>query len=140
MNGYLIDTNCISESTRPQPDSEVASWFRKVDDSLIHISVLTLGEIRKGIVRLAAGRRRTQLEHWLDGQLRQRFDGRILTVTDSVAERWGSLAGQALLQGRTLPVIDGLLAATALEHSLTIISRNTRDFEAANVPIFNPWS
>ncbi|MEO5925770.1 MAG: type II toxin-antitoxin system VapC family toxin [Bryobacteraceae bacterium] len=140
MSGYLIDTNCVSETTRPQPDSKVADWFRQTDDSLLHISVLTLGEIRKGITRLEIGRRRTQLEQWLDIQLQLRFEGRILPITGQIALRWGTQAGQALLRGRTLPVIDGLLAATALEHNLTIISRNTRDFEAANVPVFNPWT
>jgi predicted nucleic acid-binding protein len=109
------------------------------DESLLHLSVLTLGEIRKGLAALPQGRRRTRLEAWLEVDLRSRFSGRILPVDAAVADRWGLLAAQASASGATLPIIDGLLAATALHHNLTLVSRNVSDFAAAQVPVLNPW-
>ena len=138
MTGYLVDTNCISEATKPRPNAGVARWLHETDDSLLHLSVLTLGELRKGIV--AMGKRRTKLEFWLEIELRHRFQGKLLAVTESVADRWGTLTTQARVRGAHLPAIDGLLAATALEHNLTVATRNTKDFEAAHVPVFNPWT
>jgi predicted nucleic acid-binding protein len=140
MTGYLVDTNCISEATKPHPNSGVASWLHETDDSLLHLSVLTLGEIRKGIVGIEQGRKRARLETWLEFELRRRFQGQILPVTEAVADRWGALTTQARLRGTHLPAIDGLLAATAIEHNLTIATRNTKDFEAALVPTFTPWT
>ena len=109
------------------------------DESLLHLSVLTLGEIRKGLAALPHGRRRTRLEAWLEVDLRGRFSGRILPVDAAVADRWGLLAAQARRSGATLPIVDGLLAATALHHNLTLVSRNVSDFAAAHVPVLNPW-
>jgi predicted nucleic acid-binding protein len=140
MTGYLVDTNCISEATKAQPNAGVARWLHQTDDSLLHLSVLTLGEIRKGIVAMAPGRRRTTIEIWLEVELRARFHRQLLPVTEAVADRWGTLTTQARLRGAHFPVIDGLLAATALEHNLTVATRNTKDFEAANVAVFNPWT
>ena len=139
MSGFLLDTNCVSELVRVKPDPRVLEWMEAADESLLYLSVLTLGEIRKGLAALAQGRRRTQLEAWLEGDLRGRFSGRILLVDAAVADRWGLLAAQARRNGVTLPIVDGLLAATALHHNLTMVSRNVCDFAAARVPVFNPW-
>ena len=139
MSGYLLDTNCVSELVRIKPDPRVLAWMEAADEGLLHLSVLTLGEIRKGLAALPHSRRRTRLEAWLEVDLRGRFSGRILPVDAAVADRWGLLAAQARRNGATLPIVDGLLAATALYHNLTMVSRNVSGFAAAQVPVLNPW-
>ena len=140
MSGFLLDTNLISEVVRPKPDHRVLEWLDAMDESLLYLSVLTLGEIRKGVAGLVPGKRQTQLESWLETGLRPRFSGRILPVTDGIAERWGRLAAQAKRNGQMISVIDGLLAATAMHHNLTVVSRNPRDFSVTHVPALNPWN
>lgn len=139
MSGYLLDTNCISEIVRLQPDHRVLAWMEAADERMLHLSVLTLGEIRKGIVSMVEGKRRAELEAWLEIDLRRRFAGRILPVAAAIADRWGLLAGVMKRQGRPIPTIDAILAATAMHHELTLITRNVRDFEDAHVPVVNPW-
>src|SRR5262245_13876774 len=117
MSGFLLDTNCISELTRPKPDVRVSEWMEAADESLLYLSVLTLGEIRKGIGGLNQGKRRTHLEAWLEVDLQARFFGRILAIDSAIADRWGLLASEAKRRGKPLSVIDGLLAATALHHN-----------------------
>jgi len=140
MSGYLLDTNCISELVRPKPEQSVVAWMDAVDESLLFLSVLTLGEIRKGVALLPQGRRRTRLETWLDVELHARFAGRILPIDKGVADRWGLLAAGVKRKGRILSSIDGLLAATALQHDLTIVSRNASDFADLHVQLLNPWT
>lgn len=139
MSGYLLDTNCISELVRVKPEPRVMAWMDAADEGLLYLSVLTLGEIRKGLAGLAQGRRRTHLETWLAVDLQVRFSGRILEIDASVTDRWGLLRAQAKRKGISLPVIDGLLAATALHHNLTVVSRNAADFTNAHVQVLNPW-
>ena len=139
MSGFLLDTNCVSELVRIKPEPRVLEWMEAAEETLLHLSVLTLGEIRKGLAAIPQGKRRTRLEAWLEVDLRSRFSGRILPVDAAVADRWGLLAAQARRKGATLPIIDGLLAATALHHNLTMVSRNVCDFAAAQVPVLNPW-
>jgi predicted nucleic acid-binding protein len=139
MSGFLLDTNCISELVRVEPDRRVMEWMDAADESLLYLSVLTLGEIRKGLASLAQGKRRTRLETWLELELRARFARRILPIDAPVADRWGLLAAQARVKGATLPVIDGLLAATALHYNLTVVSRNAADFASTQTPVLNPW-
>lgn len=139
MRGFLLDTNCISEVVRTRPEPRVLQWMEAVDERLLYLSVLTLGEIRKGVAGLPQSKRRTQLETWLELDLRARFAGRILAIDAAVADRWGLLAAEARRKGRTLSAIDGLLAATALHHNLTIASRNVNDFAGAQAQILNPW-
>lgn len=136
MKGFLLDTNVISELTRSRPEPKVGRWVESTDDKLLYLSVLTMGEIRKGIAATPQPARRVGLETWLETVLRPWFVGRILPVDEVVADRWGLLAGAA---GRPLPVIDGLLAATALCHDLTLVTRNTRDLAGLPVGLFNPW-
>jgi toxin FitB len=139
MSGFLLDTNCISELIRPRPDSRVVEWLEATDEGLLYLSVLTLGEIRKGVALLEQGKRRTRLETWLEVDLQARFSGRILPIEGVVADRWGLLAAEAKRRGRPLAIIDGLLAATAMEHNLTVVSRNDGDFANTPVTVLNPW-
>ena len=139
MSGYLLDTNCISEAVRVNPEPRVLSWLEAAEETLLYLSVLTLGEIRKGVAALTQGNRRTLLEAWLEVELQARFAGRILSIDAAVADRWGALAAGVKAMGATLSSIDGLLAATALHHNLTIVSRNVGDFANTQVPVLNPW-
>jgi predicted nucleic acid-binding protein len=139
MSGFLLDTNCISELVRVKPERRVLDWMEAADEALLYLSVLTLGEIRKGVARLPQSRRRTRLETWLEADLHARFSGRILPIDVAVANRWGLLAAQGASRGVSLPVIDGLLAATAIHYDLTVVSRNSHDFAGAQVPVVNPW-
>ena len=138
MSGFLLDTNVISELVRPRPDAAVSSWVAATDENLLYLSVLTLGEIRRGIVLLNNGPRRVVLEAWLDSDLAIRFAGRILPIDEGVADRWGRLAAQVSSKS-PLPVIDGLLAATALHFNLTFVTRNTSDVIGTGVSTFDPW-
>jgi predicted nucleic acid-binding protein len=140
MKGYLLDTNVISEfNRRGNPDPAVREWLEAADTSSLHISVLTLGEIRFGVNVLAPGKRRTQLERWVDYDLPQWFEGRILLVDRQISDLWGSLRAQARTIGRSISVIDALLAATALHHGLALVSRNVRDFAIPGLAVVNPW-
>ena len=139
MSGFLLDTNCVSELVRRAPHPRVMGWIEAVDEGLLYLSVLTLGEIRKGLGNLPPGKRRTRLETWLEVELRARFSGRLLPIDEEVALRWGLLASQAKRKGKPLAIIDGLLAATALHHHLTVVTRNVGDFATAKVPVINPW-
>ena len=139
MSGFLLDTNIISELVKPQPEANVTGWVENTDESLLYLSGLTLGEIRRGIAALPQSRRRATLEAWLDKDLRARFEGRILLIDQEVADRWGLLTAGARNSGIVLPVIDGLLAATALEHNLTLVTRDTGQIPSMDVAVFNPW-
>ncbi|MHB8500710.1 MAG: PIN domain-containing protein [Candidatus Acidiferrales bacterium] len=139
MSGYLLDTNCISELVRIKPEPRVMSWMQAAEETLLYLSVLTLGEIRKGLAGLPQSKRRTHLETWLEIELRARFSGRILPIDAPVADRWGLLAATAKREGKTLSTIDGLLAATALHHNLTVVSRNVSVFADTRVQVLNPW-
>jgi predicted nucleic acid-binding protein len=140
MKGFLLDTNTPSELTRPFPQPSVSQWLDEVDDDLLCFSVVSLGEVLKGIAALPTSKRWNELEQWLDETLRPWFEGRILPVNEPIAERWGVLAGQCKRAGRPLNVADGLIAATAMEHDLTVVTRNVRDFEGLGVELFNPWA
>lgn len=139
MSGFLLDTNVISELVKPRPSAKVTAWIETTDESLLYLSVLTLGEIQRGIASLPQSRRRATLEAWLNKELRARFDGRILLIDQEVADRWGLLTAAARNNGIVLPVIDGLLAATALEHNLTLVTRDTGHIPSMGVAVFNPW-
>ena len=140
MSGFLLDTNIVSELVRPRPDPRVAQWLDSTDEELLFLSVLTLGEIRKGIATLTDRARKTRLEAWLSGNLLARFEGRILPIDHAIADRWGQITGSLATQGSPLAVIDGLLAATALHHNLTLVTRNTRDVAQTRVEVFDPWT
>jgi predicted nucleic acid-binding protein len=140
MTGFLIDTNVLSEYNRPEaPDAGVKRWLETTDRQSQYVSVITLAEIQKGIEMLADGKRRTQLDQWLNQDLEAWFSGRVLPVDRRVAGRWASLVAQGARAGRRLPVVDSLIAATALAYDLTILTRNTRDFGSTGATIINPW-
>ncbi len=122
-----------------RPERRVVEWMESTDERLLYLSVLTLGEIRKGVAALPQGRKRTTLESWLDVDLQVRFARKILPIDAGVADRWGLIVSEAKIRGKSLPVIDSLLAATALHHNLTVVSRNISDFVLSKVPVLNPW-
>jgi len=139
VSGFLLDTNVILELVKPKPEPAVTTWIEATDETLLYLSVLTLAEIQKGIGALPNPSRRVALEAWLDRDLVLRFADRILPIDQAVADRWGQIAAIVLARKTPLPVIDGLLAATALQHNLTLVTRNTKDVAATGVPVFNPW-
>lgn len=138
MSGFLLDTNVISELVRVRPERKVVQWVASTSEELLYVSVLTLGEIRKGVATLRDASRRVALEAWLAGDLVARFSGRILPIDLAVADRWGRLMAGA--GPKPLPVTDALLAATALHHDLTFVTGNTADVAATGVSLYNPWA
>lgn len=137
MIGYLIDTNVFSEFGRPlPPDPRVKQWMQSADPNSLFASVITWGELRKGIESKPLHQRRPGLQQWLERDLANWFQFGLLPVTRAIADRWGSIAGQAKLAGRAA---DGLILATALEHGLVIVTRNVKDFAGYGVSILNPW-
>lgn len=139
MKGYLVDTNIPSELTRDRPDMRVAAFLANAGQKSVFLSVLTIGEICKGIAELPASQKRAGLQNWLDIEVRSWFAGRILPVTEAIAERWGNIAAAAKQKGMALSVVDGVIAATALHHGLTVVTRNVRDFAGLGADVFSPW-
>ena len=137
---FLLDTCVVSELIRPTPNRGVTQWIRSEPEGRLHLSVLTIGEIRKGIERLPDSRKRNRIEAWLNKELRHRFTGRILPIDDEVAERWGLESARSEQSGTRLPVIDGLLAATALVHGMTVVTRNIDDMQQTGTRLLNPWA
>jgi len=136
---YLLDTCLLSELIKPDPSPKVVEWLSAQDEDHLYISVLTIGEILKGIGKLPNGRKRLRLQAWVDHDLRNRFKGKVLPIDDETAETWGTLSAEAEGKGKKLPVIDGLLAATALANGLTVVTRNTKDIESSGANYINPW-
>jgi predicted nucleic acid-binding protein len=136
----LLDTNVLSEVTRPSPDEGVLKWIHGLDEDRTFISIVSIAEIRRGIALMDSGRKRDALGEWLAHDLPQRFENRIIPVEGSVALAWGDLMALAKRSGRGLASMDGLIAATAVAHQLTLATRNTKDFEGFGVDIINPWA
>lgn len=133
---YLLDTNVISELKRPKPNGQVVDWFATAAKESLYLSVLTLGEIRKGIDKLADGQKKQALSGWLEKELPLWFDSRLLVVDAGVADCWGKLQAQI---NRPLPAIDSLLAATAWHHNLCLVTRNVSDFDYPGLTVLNLW-
>lgn len=136
---FLLDTNVVSEWVKQRPDSGVMAWLDRVDEDRVFISVVTLAEIRYGIDRLAAGRRRERLDAWLRDALPLRFEGRVLAVDEAVADGWGNVVARREAAGRPIGSMDAFIAATANLHGLALVTRDEGDFEAAVDAIVNPW-
>ncbi len=136
---YLLDTCVLSEFTRRQPHPRVVEWLSEADEDTLFLSVLAIGEIQHGIEKLEDSPRKEELHQWLTNDLLLRFEGRIVLLDVPVLLRWGELVGRLERQGRRLPAMDGLLAATALTHDLILATRNTEDFEHTGVKLLNPW-
>lgn len=137
---FLLDTNVVSEWVKPQPDVGVVRWLSEVDEDRTCISVITLAELRRGIERLPSGRRRDRLDSWLSEELRLRFEDRVLPIGSSVADAWGRLVARRAMSGRPIGVMDAFIAATALVHDLTVVTRNGADFAVSLTRVINPWT
>ncbi|RWL82050.1 MAG: type II toxin-antitoxin system VapC family toxin [Mesorhizobium sp.] len=136
----LLDTNVLSEVTRPAPDTRVLEWLNELDEDRSFISVVSIAEIRRGVALMDEGRKREALAEWLARDLPQRFDQRVLPVDEAVALAWGDLMGLAKRRGRGLSSMDGMIAATAIARKLTLATRNTKDFEGFRIELFDPWN
>lgn len=138
--GYLLDTDVVSEWTKPQPNAELVAFLEAVDEDRLFLSVATPAEVRRGVDLLPEGRKRRGLDAWLAHDLRERFDARILDVDAAVAEQWGRLSAKASRAGRPSSAIDCLIAATAAAHDLVVVTRNVSDFAHFEIEILNPWT
>jgi predicted nucleic acid-binding protein len=136
---YLLDTCVVSELIKPKPEKAVLEWIGCQAEDRLYLSVLTLGELEKGIAKVRDERRKQKLRHWVDHDLQQRFAGRWLAVDGAVARQWGRLQGEAEASGRKMPVVDGLIAATAIQFGYTVVTRNTVDLVASGAAIVTPW-
>jgi toxin FitB len=137
---FLLDTNVLSEWTKPRPNPGVVAWLAEVDEDRVYISVITLAELRHGIERMAAGSRRKRLDEWLQDELPLRFEDRVLPVDGAVADAWGKLVARSETAGRPIHAMDAFIAATAEVHDLALVTRNASDFEASLKAIVNPWT
>jgi len=136
---YILDTNVISELVARKPNSKVVAWLESVDPDSIYLSVITLGEIKKGIEKLSASKRKNTLDSWFKEELLTRFHNRILPLDLPVLLTWGELTARLEKHGTPLPAIDSLLAATALQAEFTLVTRNTGDFQLAGISLYDPW-
>jgi len=136
---YLLDTCVLSELVKREPQASVVNWVNSVREQTCFISVLTVGEIQKGVSKLPKSPKKQVLQNWLNLDLQQRFEGRILELTVEILIKWGQILGNLEKAGVNLPVIDSLIAATALTNSLTVVTRNVQDIEQFGAIIFNPW-
>lgn len=136
---YILDTCTISELIRPRPDKGVIDFIDNEDEDDLFLSVLTLGELQKGVAKVEPGERRTRLQSWLDRDLVVRFGARLLPVDAVVASTWGTLQGEAEGRGEPLPIMDSLIAATALANNMAVVTRNVVDLERCRVRVHNPW-
>lgn len=136
---YLLDTCVISELVSKKPETAVINWIDNLDDEHLYLSVITIGEIKKGIEKLPDSDRKDALASWLEEDLLNRFQGRVLAVETAVMLTWGALTAKLEQQGHPMPAIDSLIAAIALHGSLTLVTQNMQDFEAADIPLLNPW-
>jgi len=139
MSGFLLDTNIPSETVRLRPEPRVTDWIARQANATLFVSVVTIGELRRGFITAPDPQRRARLERWLETDVLLWFDGRILPVTKEIADRWGVIDGTCQLRGTPANTADGMIAATALEHGLTIVTRNVKDFSRFGVPLFDPW-
>ncbi|MDB9308027.1 type II toxin-antitoxin system VapC family toxin [Aphanizomenon sp. CS-733/32] len=137
---YLLDTCLISELVAKQPNQKVLDWVDAQMPERLYLSVITIGEIAKGICKLTPSKRKESLSTWLNETLPNRFENRILTLDVFTMVLWGNLVGQLEQNGRPLPAMDSLIAAIALQHSLSLVTRNEKDFAGTGVVIINPWS
>ena len=136
---FLLDTNVVSEWGKPRPDPGVIAWLAQADEDRTVLSVITLGELRHGIERMADGSRRRRIDAWLRDELPLRFEDRVLAIDDAVADARGKVMAQREAQGRRMGLMDAFLAATGQVHALTLVTRNTSDLASSVPAILNPW-
>ncbi|MCF6235188.1 MAG: type II toxin-antitoxin system VapC family toxin [Gammaproteobacteria bacterium] len=136
---YLLDTCVISEVIKPKPSSKVLVWLKQQDEKNLYLSALTFGEIEKGIEKSADKRRKNKLRLWVEEDLKQRFEGRVLQIDIKVASKWGEMQGKSEMAGKPLPSIDGLIAITGLVNNCVVVTRNISDMQQSSVELLNPW-
>jgi len=136
---YLLDTCVVSELIKAKSDEKVIDWIETIEEDYLFLSVLTLGEIEKGIAKLPLLLRKSNLKIWLEQDLVLRFENRILNITPEIARYWGNKQGELEKQGKPMPIVDGLIATTALVHDLILVTRNVSDVERSGVSILNVW-
>lgn len=137
---YLLDTCVISEIIRPRPDEEVIAWVQGKNENSLYLSVLTFGELEKGIEKALDPARKRTLQLWVEHDLKQRFENRIIPVDLEISSRWGAIQGEAERVGKSMPVIDGLIAVSGLVHQCIVVTRNIADMKQSSVELLNPWS
>lgn len=136
---YLLDTCVISEVVKQKPDNKVLEWLQNQDETNLYLSVLTFGEIEKGIEKSANAERKKRLRLWVEEDLKQRFENRILPIDMQTAIKWGGIQGKSEAAGKPLPAIDGLIAVTGLVNNCIVVTRNTSDMQQSSVELYNPW-
>jgi predicted nucleic acid-binding protein len=136
---YILDTCVVSELVRTKPEPKVVQWISQCDEETLFLSVVTIGEIQKGIARLSDKKRAAVIQQWLDSELRERFHGRILPVSEEVALTWGIILGETEQKGIAVSSIDGIIGATAITHNLTVVTRNEKDIIPTGARVLNPW-
>ena len=136
---YLLDTCVISEIIKPRADKSVISWIQSQNEDSLYLSVLTFGEIEKGIEKAADGTRKRSLQLWVEEDLKKRFEGRIIPIDLDISVKWGAIQGVAELSGKPMPAIDGLIAVSGLVHNCIVVTRNITDMEQSSVELLNPW-
>jgi len=136
---YLLDTCVISEVIKPRADKNVVSWMQNQDEESLYLSVLTFGEIEKGIEKSTDEARKRKLQLWVEEDLKKRFEGRIVPINIDVSVKWGAIQGNAELLGKPMPAIDGLIAVSGLVHNCIVVTRNVSDMEQSTVELLNPW-
>ena len=137
---YLIDTCCISELVKKKPNPNVVKWFSDHDELSMFLSVITFGELRKGIEKLPDSSKKKELNRWVKEDLKHRFKNRILSINLEEVNKWGEILAIAEKSGNPLPAIDSLIAATAQVHDLSVVTWNTQDMEGSGVEVINPWN
>ncbi|MFT5367682.1 MAG: putative nucleic acid-binding protein [Candidatus Latescibacterota bacterium] len=137
---FLLDTCVISEFTKKRPTARVTKWMNQQDEFSLYLSTITIGELYKGIAKLPDGQKKQDLQSWVATDLTRKFTGRILNVNQEVAQRWGILSANAEKIGRPVPILDGLLAATAQAFGLIFVTRNISHVEITGISILNPWT
>jgi predicted nucleic acid-binding protein len=136
---YLLDTCVISEMVAARPNEAVLAWFERQPEDALFLSVITLGEIHKGILQLAHGKRRLQIEAWFHDELKPGFQGRVLTIDENLIATWAGMMAEFKPQGVIRPTLDSLIEATALRHNLILVTRNVKNFQHSKAPVLNPW-
>ncbi len=139
MTGWLLDTNVLSELRRPKPERKVIAFVAAQPLELLHVSAVTFAEIRFGIERVTDAARRAELNDWLAHKVRPMFEQRVLAITEDIMFKWRLLVEDGRKAGYTFSQPDLIIAATALHHGLTVVSRDINDYQKARVPVLNPW-
>ena len=136
---YLLDTCVVSELVSKKPDKNVVRWIDGIDSEIAYLSVITIGEIQRGIEKISDATRKIKLQQWLDVDLMEKFEGRIISLDLPIMMEWGRLTARMQSMGKPLPAVDSMIAAIAIHHNYVLVTRNEKDFQASGVTLLNPW-